>query len=215
MPTWDFSSFRAIHTTASSPCLTWDRAATREKRELSKVVGSRTGSLSAWGSMRVPGILGGNNPALTHIFSRRIPRTFHHPRIASTPFPFQITITRMASDTGSPEWTAQKVRETFLDFFKRNGHTFGGFHPASSAISTTPFVLSTSLTWRLFSPVVPSSQVVPLSDPTLLFTNAGMNQFKSIFLGTVDPHSDFAKLRRAVNSQKVTRSMPQHNSVNY
>jgi alanyl-tRNA synthetase len=45
--------------------------------------------------------------------------------------------------------------------------------------------------------------VAPLSDPTLLFTNAGMNQYKSIFLGTVDPQSDFAKLRRAVNSQKV------------
>ena len=50
---------------------------------------------------------------------------------------------------------------------------------------------------------VPSSSVAPLSDPTLLFTNAGMNQYKSIFLGTVDPNSDFAKLKRAVNSQKV------------
>ena len=45
--------------------------------------------------------------------------------------------------------------------------------------------------------------MVPLSDPTLLFTNAGMNQYKSIFLGTVDPQSAFAQLKRAVNSQKA------------
>ena len=52
---------------------------------------------------------------------------------------------------------------------------------------------------------VPSSSVVPHSDPTLLFANAGMNQYKSIFLGTVDPSSDFAQLKRAVNSQKVSK----------
>ena len=65
---------------------------------------------------------------------------------------------------------------------------------------------STILILTRYHPTVPSSSVVPLSDPTLLFTNAGMNQYKSIFLGTVDPQSDFAQLKRAVNSQKVPQS---------
>ncbi len=71
------------------------------------------------------------------------------------------------------------MRSTFIDFFKGKGHT-----------------------------VVPSSSVVPHADPTLLFANAGMNQFKPIFLGTADPKSDFAKMKRATDSQKVPCSTP-------
>jgi alanyl-tRNA synthetase len=69
------------------------------------------------------------------------------------------------------------VRQAFLEFFETKGHT-----------------------------VVPSSSVVPHADPTLLFANAGMNQFKPIFQGTVDPKSDFARLSRACDSQKVQAS---------
>ncbi|OJJ63239.1 hypothetical protein ASPSYDRAFT_1169380 [Aspergillus sydowii CBS 593.65] len=81
-----------------------------------------------------------------------------------------------------PKWTSRIVRDTFLQYFQKHGHTF-----------------------------VASSAVAPLSDPTLLFTNAGMNQFKSIFLGTVNPNSDFAQLKSAVNSQKCIRAGGKHN----
>lgn len=133
--------------------------------------------------------------ALTHLF--RIP-PFSPPRFVRIRPLLSPPIVRMASDTST--WSAQRVRETFFDFFKENGHTFGR-RPRDNfylPLQTDPPPL-----WLAI--IVPSSSVVPLSDPTLLFTNAGMNQFKSIFLGTVDPQSDFAKLRRAVNSQKVLK----------
>jgi alanyl-tRNA synthetase len=76
--------------------------------------------------------------------------------------------------------SASEIREQFINFFvKRHGHTF-----------------------------VPSSPVVPLDDPTLLFTNAGMNQFKDVFLGMgTRPY------RRAVDSQKCIRVSGKHNDL--
>ncbi|KAF8586420.1 hypothetical protein K439DRAFT_1615118 [Ramaria rubella] len=81
-------------------------------------------------------------------------------------------------------WTSSKIRQTFFDFFKSKGHTY----------------------W-------PSSSTIPYEDPTLLFANAGMNQYKSIFLGTVDPNSDLSKLQRAYNTQKCIRAGGKHNDL--
>ena len=75
--------------------------------------------------------------------------------------------------------TGAKIRQEFIDFFLEHGHTF-----------------------------VPSSPLVPGGDSTLLFTNAGMVQFKDVFLGT-----DQRPYSRAVNSQKCLRVSGKHNDL--
>lgn len=123
------------------------------------------------------------------------PSLFHRHRSTSSPL-----LARMASSTHT-DWSASKVREEFFNYFKSREHTF-----------------------------VPSSSTIPYDDPTLLFANAGMNQvrnkecelqnttehppqYKGIFLGTVDPQSELARLKRAFNSQKCIRAGGKHNGA--
>ena len=76
-------------------------------------------------------------------------------------------------------YTSRQIRQQFLDFFESKGHT-----------------------------VVPSAPMVIKNDPTLMFTNAGMNQFKDIFLGNSAP-----KTKRAADSQKCLRVSGKHNDL--
>ena len=76
--------------------------------------------------------------------------------------------------------TSADIRQGFLDYFQEQGHR-----------------------------VLPSSSLVPSNDPTLLFTNAGMNQFKELFLGT--EQRDY---QRAATAQKCMRVSGKHNDLN-
>ncbi|MGN6394033.1 MAG: alanine--tRNA ligase [Mucilaginibacter sp.] len=75
--------------------------------------------------------------------------------------------------------TATEIRKAFLDFFASKGHT-----------------------------IVPSAPIVIKNDPTLMFTNAGMNQFKALFLGEETP-----KFKRVADTQRCLRVSGKHNDL--
>ena len=77
------------------------------------------------------------------------------------------------------DMTSKEIRKAYLDFFASKGHT-----------------------------IVPSAPMVVKNDPTLMFTNAGMNQFKDIFLGNAK-----TKFKRAADSQKCLRVSGKHNDL--
>src|ERR1700732_1228478 len=85
----------------------------------------------------------------------------------------------MKRDARLKSMTSSEIRGSFLEFFRKNGHA-----------------------------VLPSSSLVPGNDPTLLFTNAGMVQFKDLFLG-----KEVRDYSRAATAQRCVRAGGKHNDL--
>lgn len=85
----------------------------------------------------------------------------------------------MSAQTSGPMQSTNEIRKTFLDFFAANGHE-----------------------------IVPSAPLVPINDPTLMFTNAGMVPFKNVFTG-----AETRPYTQATSSQKCVRAGGKHNDL--
>lgn len=93
--------------------------------------------------------------------------------------PVNAIVSLLESRDNNKPMTGDEIRTKFLQYFERNGHK-----------------------------IVPSSPLLPANDPTLLFTNAGMNQFKDVFLG-----NETRDYKRAATSQKCIRAGGKHNDL--
>ena len=115
---------------------------------------------------------------LQETLSRVELRSFGRHGILSVPKGSATTPTLMKAKKTMKK-TCKDIRREFLEFFQQRGHT-----------------------------LVPSGSLLPAADPTLLFTNAGMNQFKDIFLGR-----ETRAYKRAADSQKCIRAGGKHNDL--